>query len=172
MASTVHISSWLAEAQCCEYLAGESETEALHPPLRGIINEPKGCGGGGGGRRSRHTHPLPPSGQTDSEPGFPHSSRGILNRRDRETSHLLSQWTGVFPAESKWEENTELGIEWKDPPLPHLPPPVIRTAIPAVIQSLTQQRDRREQRRSQLSAGGWMKQLQAASLVWGEGWVF
>lgn len=74
------------------------------------------AGGGAGGPGTRI--PSPQSGQTDSEPGFPHSSRGILNRRDRETSHLLSQWTGVFPAESKWEENTELGIERKDPPSP------------------------------------------------------
>ena len=88
----------------------------------------------------------------------------------------LSQWAGVFPAESRWEENTELGVGRKDPAPPQPPlrllPTVIRAAIPAMIQSLTQQRHGREQRRSQLSAGGWMKQLQAASLVWGEGWVF
>lgn len=121
---------WL-RLQCCEYLAGASETEALHPPLSGIINEPKDCGarGGGGwggaqeGRRSKHTHPLPASGQTHSEPGFPHSLRGILNRRDRETSHLLSQWIGVFPAESRWEENTELGVGKKDRPTPRPRPP-------------------------------------------------
>ena len=85
-------------------------------------------------------HPLPPSGQTHSEPGFPHSLRGILNRRDRETSHLLSQWTGVLPAESRWEENRVGGREEGPPPLP--PPPVIRAVIPAVIQSLTQQMTR------------------------------